>query len=154
LPIFFLQHRPDRSHVFGDVAEQRHDSCDVSVLDRPLDVPIVALILRLDKCRFRTFSIGISASSSAASTPVASPRLAGAHFANPRNDFVGKEAYRGVFGERAALGVQERTLAKTCLFVLPSTSPANATVPWDERLRWFCELAELSPPREPIDVGR
>jgi hypothetical protein len=86
LPIFFLQHRPDRSHVFGDVAEQRHGSCDVSVLDRPLDVPIVALILRLDKCRFRTFSIGISASSSAASTPVASPRLAGAHFAN-RNDF-------------------------------------------------------------------
>ena len=31
--------------------------------------------------------------------------------------------------------------AATRLFVLPSTSPANAAVPWDERLRWFQELA-------------
>jgi double-stranded uracil-DNA glycosylase len=61
--------------------------------------------------------------------------------------FVGKEAYRGAFNERAALGVQERTLADTHLFVLPSTSPANAAVPWDERLRWFRELARLSAPR-------
>ena len=58
--------------------------------------------------------------------------------------FVGKEAYRGAFGERAQLGVQERRLASTRLFVLPSTSPANAAVPWDERLRWFEELARLS----------
>jgi TDG/mug DNA glycosylase family protein len=55
--------------------------------------------------------------------------------------FVGKEAYRGVFNERPDLGLQERTLADTKLFVLPSTSPANAAVPWDERLRWFEELA-------------
>lgn len=55
--------------------------------------------------------------------------------------FVGKEAYRGVFGTRAQLGLQERKLAETRLFVLPSTSPANAAVPWPERLRWFCELA-------------
>jgi double-stranded uracil-DNA glycosylase len=55
--------------------------------------------------------------------------------------FVGKEAYRGTFGERAELGVQERTLGETQLFVLPSTSPANAAVPWSERLRWFQELA-------------
>jgi TDG/mug DNA glycosylase family protein len=55
--------------------------------------------------------------------------------------FVGKEAYRGTFGERPELGVQERTLGDTRLFVLPSTSPANAAVPWDERLRWFRELA-------------
>ena len=54
--------------------------------------------------------------------------------------FVGKEAYRGTFGERPALGVQERMLAETRLFVLPSTSPANAAVPWAERLRWFEEL--------------
>ena len=60
--------------------------------------------------------------------------------------FVGKEAYRGVFEERPALGVQERTLGKTKLFVLPSTSPANAAVPWEERLRRFRELAELSKP--------
>ena len=55
--------------------------------------------------------------------------------------FVGKEAYRGAFGERAELGVQERTLGATQLFVLPSTSPANAAVPYAERLRWFRELA-------------
>jgi TDG/mug DNA glycosylase family protein len=55
--------------------------------------------------------------------------------------FVGKEAYRGAFGERPELGVQERTLGDTRLFVLPSTSPANASVPWLERLRWFQELA-------------
>jgi TDG/mug DNA glycosylase family protein len=55
--------------------------------------------------------------------------------------FVGKEAYRGAFGERPELGVQERTLGETRLFVLPSTSPANAAVPWAERLRWFRELA-------------
>jgi len=59
--------------------------------------------------------------------------------------FVGKEAYRGAFGERPELGVQPRTLGTTRLFVLPSTSPANAAVPWDERLRWFSALrAEVS----------
>jgi G:T/U-mismatch repair DNA glycosylase/8-oxo-dGTP pyrophosphatase MutT (NUDIX family) len=55
--------------------------------------------------------------------------------------FVGKEAYRGAFGGRPAMGVQERTLVDTRLFVLPSTSPANAAVPWGERLVWFQELA-------------
>jgi len=57
--------------------------------------------------------------------------------------FVGKEAYRGAFGERALLGEQERRFGDTRLFVLPSTSPANAAVPWSERLRWFRELAKL-----------
>jgi TDG/mug DNA glycosylase family protein len=61
--------------------------------------------------------------------------------------FVGKEAYRGAFKERAQLGVQDRTLAPhTRLFVLPSTSPANAAVPWAERLHWFEELARASLP--------
>jgi TDG/mug DNA glycosylase family protein len=55
--------------------------------------------------------------------------------------FVGKEAYRGAFGVRPELGTQEQTLGETRLFVLPSTSPANAAVGWDERLRRFCELA-------------
>jgi double-stranded uracil-DNA glycosylase len=58
--------------------------------------------------------------------------------------FVGKEAYRGLFGERPELGVQARTLGATRLFVLPSTSPANAAVPWEERLRWFRELASCA----------
>jgi TDG/mug DNA glycosylase family protein len=51
--------------------------------------------------------------------------------------FVGKEAYRGTFGERPDLGPQLRTLDDVGLFVLPSTSPANAAVPYDERLYWF-----------------
>jgi len=58
--------------------------------------------------------------------------------------FVGKEAYRGAYAERPEHGVQARLLAETQLFVLPSTSPANAAVPWAERLRWFEELARLS----------
>jgi double-stranded uracil-DNA glycosylase len=55
--------------------------------------------------------------------------------------FVGKEAYRGTFGERPDLGLQDRTLGATRLFVLPSTSPANAAVPYAERLRWFKTFA-------------
>jgi double-stranded uracil-DNA glycosylase len=58
--------------------------------------------------------------------------------------FVGKEAYRGAFGERPELGLQEPRLGDTHLFVLPSTSPANAAVPWLERERWFQELAGRS----------
>jgi TDG/mug DNA glycosylase family protein len=56
--------------------------------------------------------------------------------------FVGKEAYRGLFGERPDLGAQLRTIGRTALFVLPSTSPANAAVPYEERLRWFRALSE------------
>jgi TDG/mug DNA glycosylase family protein len=57
--------------------------------------------------------------------------------------FVGKSAYQGAFGApRCELGWQERTLGKTRLFVLPSTSPANAAVPYETRLRWFRALAE------------
>ena len=57
--------------------------------------------------------------------------------------FVGKEAYRGAFRERPELGLQERRLGDTLLFVLPSTSPANAAVPYAERLRWFRAFREL-----------
>jgi TDG/mug DNA glycosylase family protein len=57
--------------------------------------------------------------------------------------FVGKEAYRGPFRERPEHGLQQRTLGETQLFVLPSTSPANAAVPWEERLRWFTALHDL-----------
>jgi TDG/mug DNA glycosylase family protein len=57
--------------------------------------------------------------------------------------FVGKEAYRGAFGQRPELGLQKRSLGKTRLYVLPSTSPANAAVPYAERLRWFRRLARL-----------
>ena len=57
--------------------------------------------------------------------------------------FVGKAAYQGAFRERPDLGLQERRLGETVLFVLPSTSPANAAVPYEERVRWFRALAEL-----------
>ena len=57
--------------------------------------------------------------------------------------FVGKAAYHGPFRERPEHGLQERRLGETLLFVLPSTSPANAAVPWDERLRWFSALRAL-----------
>jgi TDG/mug DNA glycosylase family protein len=56
--------------------------------------------------------------------------------------FVGKAAYQGAFRERPDLGLQVRQLVDTWLFVLPSTSPANAAVPYEERLRWFTALRE------------
>ncbi len=59
--------------------------------------------------------------------------------------FVGKVAYAGVFRERTALGRQEKLLGDTWLFVLPSTSPANAAVSYVERLRWFGALRSLLP---------
>lgn len=57
--------------------------------------------------------------------------------------FVGKEAYRGPFGRRAEHGLQPERACHSALFVLPSTSPANAAVRWEERLRWFVALREL-----------
>jgi double-stranded uracil-DNA glycosylase len=57
--------------------------------------------------------------------------------------FVGKAAYEGTYRERPELGLQDRRLGDTLLYVLPSTSPANAAVPWDERLRWFRGLRDL-----------
>jgi double-stranded uracil-DNA glycosylase len=62
--------------------------------------------------------------------------------------FVGKEAYRGLYNERPELGPQRRSIGSTGLFVLPSTSPANAAVPYDERLRWFRALREWVEPVE------
>lgn len=62
--------------------------------------------------------------------------------------FVGKEAYRGPFGGRPEHGPQDRRLGRASTFVLPSTSPANAAVPWPERLRWFCELRESVPRKD------
>lgn len=60
--------------------------------------------------------------------------------------FVGKEASRGLFRERPELGPQLRTIGDTGLFVLPSTSPANAAVPYGERIEWFSRLREWLEP--------
>jgi G:T/U-mismatch repair DNA glycosylase len=48
------------------------------------------------------------------------------------------------------MGLQKRRFGDTRLFVLPSTSPANAAVPWAERLRWFRALGKvvIAPPRK------
>ncbi len=58
---------------------------------------------------------------------------------------MGKAAYEGPFRVRPELGLQGRRLGDARLFVLPSTSPANAAVPYAERLHWFCALRELLP---------
>ncbi len=101
--------------------------------------------------QFELLQEGIGITNAAARTTPGSGDLRRADFAGAaerlaRIDtrwiaFVGKEAYRGAFNERPELGVQARTLGDTKLFVLPSTSPANAAVPWEERLRWFRQLA-------------
>jgi TDG/mug DNA glycosylase family protein len=62
--------------------------------------------------------------------------------------FVGKEAYRGLYNERPELGAQLRSIGSTGLYVVPSTSPANAAVPYAERLRWFRALADWLEPFE------
>ena len=62
--------------------------------------------------------------------------------------FVGKEAYRGLFTERPELGAQRRSIGPTALYVLPSTSPANAAVPYATRLSMFRELAAWLEPDE------
>ena len=67
--------------------------------------------------------------------------------------FVGKEAYRGLWGERPELGPQLRSIGVTGLYVLPSTSPANAAVPYAERLGWFGALREWLEP-EPREAAR
>ena len=108
--------------------------------------------------QFELLTYGVGVTNAAARTTPGSGDLRKADFAGAADrleriavelkpawvGFVGKEAYRGAFGERAELGVQERRLDETQLFVLPSTSPANAAVPWVERLRWFEELNRAS----------
>src|SRR5439155_25841009 len=59
-----------------------------------------------------------------------------------------KEAYLGLYSERAELGPRPRAIGSTALFVLPSTSPANAAVPYAERLRWFRALRTFVQPEE------
>jgi double-stranded uracil-DNA glycosylase len=108
--------------------------------------------------QFELLTYGVGVTNAAARTTPGSGDLRRADFAGAAErleriavelkpawiGFVGKEAYRGAFGERPELGVQERRLANTRLFVLPSTSPANAAVPWEERVRWFEELSRAS----------
>jgi TDG/mug DNA glycosylase family protein len=108
--------------------------------------------------QFELLKYGVGVTNAASRTTPGSSDLRAADFAGAADrlhriadelrpawiGFVGKDAYRGAFRERAAFGVQQRRLGATQLFVLPSTSPANAAVPWRERERWFQELAGRS----------
>ena len=114
--------------------------------------------------QFDLLGLGIGVTNAAARTTPGSGDLRRGDFDEPRLAqladelrpaaiaFVGKEAYRGLFAERPELGPRIRTLGSTGLFVLPSTSPANAAVPYEERLRWFRALRDwLEPtPREAV----
>ena len=112
----------------------------------------------LEPHEFRdALAFGIGLTNAARRTTRGSSELRAADFAGSRERleriarelephviaFVGKAAYQGAFRERPAHGLQERRLGETSLFVLPSTSPANAAVTWDERLRWFQALHDL-----------
>ena len=69
--------------------------------------------------------------------------------------FVGKEAYRGLFGTSGPSSDRRcGAIGRTGLFVLPSTSPANAAVPYAERLRWFEALRAWLEPVERQAVAR
>lgn len=107
--------------------------------------------------QFELLRFGIGLTNAARRTTRGSSDLRAADFAGARERlesialelqpdviaFVGKAAYEGPFRERPEHGLQTRMLGATRLFVLPSTSPANAAVPWKERLRWFTALHEL-----------
>jgi TDG/mug DNA glycosylase family protein len=116
--------------------------------------------------QFQLLDYGIGATNAAARTTPGSSDLRRVDFADsakrlewialelrPRAiAFVGKEAYRGTFGARAEHGPQQRTIGDVGLFVLPSTSPANAAVPYAERLRWFRALKDWLEPTERLAV--
>ena len=53
---------------------------------------------------------------------------------------------RAVRRAARARAAAARSIGQTGLFVLPSTSPANAAVPYEERLRWFRGLREWLEP--------
>ena len=123
------------------------------------DAGLTPRLLRPDE-QFEALEFGIGLTNAAARTTRGSGDLRRGDFDLGRLErlaeelapravaFVGKEAYRGLFGERPELGPQQRTLGDVGLFVVPSTSPANAAVPYAERLSWFEALREWL---EPVD---
>jgi double-stranded uracil-DNA glycosylase len=57
--------------------------------------------------------------------------------------FNGLTGYRAAIDPEGQLGLQESTLAGARVFVVPSTSAANAGFTRKERVQWFCRLARL-----------
>jgi TDG/mug DNA glycosylase family protein len=107
--------------------------------------------------QFELLALGIGLTNSAFRTTRGSSELRAGDFEGARERlerlaqdlrpgiaaFVGKAGYQGVFREHPEHGLQERLLGEAQVFVLPSTSPANAAVPWEERLFWFRALHDL-----------
>lgn len=58
--------------------------------------------------------------------------------------FVGKEAYRMATGEKAAALGENAPFHGARTFVLPSTSPRNAHLSWEEKRAWFEALREAA----------
>ncbi|MBI5497214.1 MAG: mismatch-specific DNA-glycosylase [Deltaproteobacteria bacterium] len=60
--------------------------------------------------------------------------------------FVGKDAFCPLWRPRrtAVLGVQAHRIGGARMFLLPSTSPANAVLSEDEKVRWFTALARAT----------
>jgi TDG/mug DNA glycosylase family protein len=54
--------------------------------------------------------------------------------------FNGLMGYRATIDPEAQLGLQERRLGGAAVFVVPSTSAANAGFTRDERIEWFHRL--------------
>ncbi|MFN3649115.1 MAG: mismatch-specific DNA-glycosylase [Armatimonadota bacterium] len=57
--------------------------------------------------------------------------------------FNGLTGYRGAIDPEGRLGLQERRLGGALVFVVPSTSAANAGFSREERVEWFRRLKEL-----------
>jgi double-stranded uracil-DNA glycosylase len=64
--------------------------------------------------------------------------------------FNGLMGYRGAFDRHAALGRQPGRLEGAVVFVVPSTSGANAGYTRAERIDWFVRLRRL---RDEIKAG-
>ena len=86
------------------------------------------------------------ATSAAATSPARPSGSSGSRASSGRGRSL--SSARRPTGARSAsapeLGLQERSARRRRLFVLPSTSPANAAVPYAERMRWFRALARLA----------
>jgi double-stranded uracil-DNA glycosylase len=67
--------------------------------------------------------------------------------------FNGLMGYRGTFDPEAQLGLQPEPLAGALVFVVPSTSAANAGYTREERIEWFRRLRELRDSLERQSVG-
>ena len=67
--------------------------------------------------------------------------------------FNGLAGYRACFDPLARPGAQERSFGTTRIFVVPSTSAANAGYSREERVEWFRALKRFSECFAPLAAG-